>query len=552
MLKNLSISNYVLIDKLNIDFHSGFSALTGETGAGKSIIIGGLGLILGKRADTATLLNPENKCIIEGAFDISSFDLKSFFEENDLDFENTTRVRREITPQGKSRAFINDTPVNLNLLKQFGELVIDIHSQHNTLLIHNPEYQLDLLDAFAGNENLRENYLERFLVFRKNQALALKLKKQIAQAQADNDYIRFLLDELESAKIVKGESEDIETELNVLNHAEEIKSAWIQLSAAMDNEENGILKNINNLLQALRPVQAFQSELETIYERLNSVYIELDDIARESNAMEDSVEIDPKRQEYLNDRLALLFKLTTKHHLNHADELPEKEESLVNQLFSSDKMQEEYLVLEKQLLIDEQNLNELAVQLHIARQNATEPLVLHIVEQLNQLGIPDAQIQFILKPQSDFQESGRDEIDFLFSANAGLKPDLVSKTASGGELSRLMLSLKYLLATKKKLPTIIFDEIDSGVSGEVAARLGILMNQMGQNLQVLAITHLPQIAAMAQNHYLVYKKNETTFARTEIKKMTDDERIEELAAMLSGSEISNSARENARVLLENK
>ncbi len=552
MLKNLSISNYVLIDKLNIDFHSGFSALTGETGAGKSIIIGGLGLILGKRADTATLLNPDQKCIIEGAFDISTFNLKSFFEDNDLDFENTTRVRREITPHGKSRAFINDTPVNLNLLKQFGELVIDIHSQHNTLLIHNPEYQLDLLDAFAGNEKLRENYFDRYLEFRKNQALATKLKKQIAQAQADNDYIRFLLEELETAKIIKGESEEIDKELNVLNHAEEIKSAWIQLSSAMDNEENGILNNLNNLLQAIRPVQEFQSELETIYERLNSVYIELDDIARESGAMEDSVEIDPKRQEILNDRLALLFKLTTKHHLNHADELPEKEESLAKQLFSSDKLQEESDILEKQLLIDEQNLNELAEQLHFARQKAMEPLALQIVEQLNQLGIPDAQIELLLKPQPDFIESGRDDIDFLFSANAGLKPDLVSKTASGGELSRLMLSLKYLLATKKKLPTIIFDEIDSGVSGEVAARLGILMNQMGKNLQVLAITHLPQIAALAQNHYLVYKKNETTFARTEIKKMTDDERIEELAAMLSGSEISNSARENARVLLENK
>lgn len=552
MLKNLSISNYVLIDKLNIDFHIGFSAITGETGAGKSIIIGGLGLILGKRADTATLLNPEQKCIIEGAFDISSFDLKSFFEENDLDFENTTRVRREITPQGKSRAFINDTPVNLNLLKQFGELVIDIHSQHNTLLIHNPEYQLDLLDAFAKNEKLRAKYFEHYLEFRKNQAYALKLKKQIAQAQADNDYIRFLLDELEAAKIVKGESEEIETELNVLNHAEEIKSAWFQLSASLNNEEHSILDNLNNLLQTLRPIQAFQSELETIYERLNSVYIELDDIARESGAMEDSMEIDPKRQEFLNDRLALLFKLTTKHHLNHADELPEKEESLAHQLFSSDKLQEESAALEKQLLIDEQNLNELAEKLRIERQKNIEPLALLIVTQLNQLGIPDAQVNFILKPQSDFQENGRDEIDFLFSANAGLKPDLVSKTASGGELSRLMLSIKYLLATKKKLPAIIFDEIDSGVSGEVAARLGILMNQMGENLQVIAITHLPQIAALAQNHYLVYKKNESTFARTEIKKMTDDERIEELAAMLSGSEISNSARENARVLLENK
>ncbi|MCD6090774.1 MAG: DNA repair protein RecN [Bacteroidales bacterium] len=548
MLKNLSISNYVLIDKLNIDFHAGFSAITGETGAGKSIIIGGLGLILGKRADTATLLNPEQKCIIEGVFDIAVFDLKPFFEANDLDFENPTRVRREITPQGKSRAFINDTPVNLNLLKQFGELVIDIHSQHNTLLIHNPEYQLDLLDAFAGNENLRSTYFERYTEFRKNQSIAVKLKKQIAQTQADNDYIRFLLDELEEAKVLSGEMEEIENELNLLNHAEEIKTGWHQLSNTLTNE-NRILDQLNNLLQQLRPLQSYQGELETVATRLNSVYIELDDIAREAAAMEDSVELDPKRQELLNERMALLFKLMKKHHLNHADELPQKEESLANQLFSSANLQEQLASMEKQLLTDENELNTLAEQLHYQRQQASIPLSLKLVEQLVQLGIPNAQISLVLKPQADFLEYGRDEIDFLFSANAGLKPDLVSKTASGGELSRLMLGIKYLLATKKNLPGIIFDEIDSGVSGEIAERLGILMKQMGKNMQVLSITHLPQIAALAKNHYLVYKKNETNFARTEIKKMSDEERIEELAAMLSGSEISISARENARILL---
>lgn len=549
MLKNLSISNYVLIDKLNIDFHKHFSAITGETGAGKSIIIGGLGLILGKRADTATLLNPKEKCIIEGTFDISAFNLHRFFDENDLDFDDFTRVRREITPQGKSRAFINDTPVNLNLLKQFGELVIDIHSQHNTLLIHNPEYQLDLLDTFAGNEKLRAKYFTHYQTFQKNLALAATLKKQIAQAQADNDYIRFLLEELEAAKAKSGEMDTIDSELNVLNHAEEIKTGWFQVAHALNAEDHGLLNQLNELLQQIRPLQSYQTELESISTRLNSVYIELDDIAREAAAMEESVELDPNRQEYLNERLALLFKLTQKHTLNHADELPQKEESLANQLFSSDKLEKQLAKLEKQLLIDENTLNELAEQLHIARQKAANPLSVKLIDQLVQLGIPDAQINFVLKPQSDFLEHGRDEVDFLFSANAGLKPDLVSKTASGGELSRLMLGIKYLLATKKNLPGIIFDEIDSGVSGEIAERLGTLMQQMGKNMQVISITHLPQIAALAQNHYLVYKKNETTFARTEIKKMSDDERIEELAAMLSGSEISESARENARVLL---
>ena len=550
MLKNLSISNYVLIDKLNIDFHKHFSAITGETGAGKSIIIGGLGLILGKRADTATLLDSKQKCIIEGTFDISAFNLQSFFEENDLDFDTTTRVRREITPQGKSRAFINDTPVTLNLLKQFGELVIDIHSQHNTLLIHNPEYQLELLDTFAGNEKLREKYSIHYQEFQKNLALASKLKKQIAQAQADNDYIRFLLEELEAAKVSVGEMEAIESELNVLNHAEEIKTAWLQASSSLNSDEQGLLSAMNQLLQQIRPVQEYQKELESLYERLNSVYIELDDIAREAVAMEESVEIDPNRQEFLNERLSLLFKLTKKHQLKHADELSEKEESLANQLFSSDKLQEQLEKLQEQLLIDEKELSDLAEQLHSAREKASKPLAVKLIEQLIQLGIPDAQINFVLKPQTVFLEHGCDEVDFLFSANAGLKPDLISKTASGGELSRLMLGIKYLLATKKNLPGIIFDEIDSGVSGEIAERLGSLMKQMGQTMQVIAITHLPQIAALAQNHYLVYKKNETIFARTEIKKMSDDERIEELAAMLSGSEISESARENARVLLK--
>lgn len=549
MLKNLSISNYVLIDKLNIDFHKHFSAITGETGAGKSIIIGGLGLILGKRADTATLLDPEKKCIIEGAFDISAFNLEYFFIENDLDFDNPTRVRREITPQGKSRAFINDTPVNLNLLKQFGELVIDIHSQHNTLLVHNPEYQLDLLDTFAGNEKLKSRYFTHYQEFQKNLALAAKLKKQIAQAQADNDYIRFLLEELEAAKVTSGEMDTIENELKVINHAEEIKTAWLQASTDLNADEQGLLNALNQLLQKIRPVQEYQKELGSLYERLNSVYIELDDIAREAAAMEESVDLDPNRQEFLNERLSLLFKLTKKHQLNHADELTEKEESLANQLFSSDKLQEQLAELEKQLLIDENGLRTLAEKLHIAREKASKPLSVKLVEQLIQLGIPDAQISFVLKPQSDFLENGLDEVDFLFSANAGLKPDLVSKTASGGELSRLMLGIKYLLATKRNLPAIIFDEIDSGVSGEIAERLGTLMQQMGKNMQVISITHLPQIAALAQHHYLVYKKNEATFARTEIKKMSDDERIEELAAMLSGSEISESARENARVLL---
>ncbi len=379
--------------------------------------------------------------------------------------------------------------------------------------------------------------------------MAAKLKKQINQAQADNDYIRFLLEELEAAKIAIGEFAEIESELNVLNHAEELKAAWVQLAFSLNNNDQSIQNQLNTLLQSIRPAQSFQSELETIYARLNSVYIELDDIAREASAMEDSVDIDPKRLEFLNQRLATIHKLQRKHQLQHADELILKEESLANQLFSSDKLQSQLTELENQLRQDEKSLNLLAEQLRSEREKAALPLANKLVEQLIQLGIKEAQVTLVLKPQPDFIESGRDEIDFLFSANAGLKPDLVSKTASGGELSRLMLSIKYLLATKKNLPGIIFDEIDSGVSGEIAERLGILMQQMGQNMQVISITHLPQIAALAQNHYLVYKKNETTFARTEIKKMSDEERIEELAAMLSGSEISESARQNARVLL---
>ncbi len=549
MLKSLSITNYVLIDKLRIDFQPHFTAITGETGAGKSIIIGGLGLILGKRADTATLLDPAKKCIIEGHFDIDNFNLNWFFEEQDLDYESITQIRREISPQGKSRAFINDTPVNLNVLRSFGELIIDIHSQHNTLLIHNPEYQLDLLDAFAGNESLRENYLNNYLRYQKDQALAQNLKKQITQAKADNDYIRFLLDELEAANIVKGESEEIETELNTLNHAEEIKAAWFQTSQALNTDEQSLLTGLNKILQQIRPLQSYQKELDSIYERLNSVYIELDDIAREAASMEESVDIDPNRQTTLNERLALLFKLTQKHQLTHADELVDKQSELASQLFSGDQLTDQLQTVEKRLQKARITLQSQVEELRQNRKTTITPLAKNIEEQLSLLGIPDAKINFRLTPQNDFQENGQDEVAFLFSANTGLAPDLVSKTASGGELSRLMLSLKYLLADKKNLPGIIFDEIDSGVSGEIAERLGRLMKQMGETRQVIAITHLPQIAALAKNHYLVYKKNEATFVRTEIKKMTDDERVEELAAMLSGSEISNSARENARVLL---
>jgi DNA repair protein RecN (Recombination protein N) len=550
MLKSLSITNYVLIDNLSIDFQPHFTAITGETGAGKSIIIGGLGLILGKRADTATLLDPTKKCIIEGSFDIENFHLNWFFEEHDLDYDSITQIRREISPQGKSRAFINDTPVNLNILRQFGELIIDIHSQHNTLLIHNPEYQLDLLDAFAGNEPLREKYLNNYLSYQKDQALAQKLKAQILKAKADNDYIRFLLDELEAANVVKGEAEEIETELNTLNHAEEIKAAWFQTSQVLNTDDQGMLNVLNEILQQIRPLQSYQKELDSIYERLNSVYIELDDIAREAASMEDSVDIDPNRQAILNERLALLFKLTQKHQLSQADELVDKEAELASQLFSGDQLEVQLQAVEERLKKAEITLQAQVEELRVNRQNTIAPLAKNIEEQLLLLGISDAQIDFRMTPQRNFQENGQDEVELLFSANAGLAPDLVSKTASGGELSRLMLSLKYLLADKKNLPGIIFDEIDSGVSGEIAERLGRLMSQMGENRQVIAITHLPQIAALAKNHYLVYKKNEATFVRTEIKKMTDDERVEELAAMLSGSEISNSARENARVLLK--
>jgi len=504
---------------------------------------------LGKRADTATLLDTTQKCIIEGSFDIRAFELQHFFEENDLDFEEDTRIRREITPQGKSRAFINETPVTLNLLKQFGEQVVDIHSQHNTLLIHHPEYQLELLDAFAENDKLLNTYFEHYTNYRKKQTLIEKIKKQLAQEQADNDYIQFLLEELEAAKVSVGEQTEIENELNILSHSEELKKGWYTTAEMLSAEDRGILNNLNEILQQLRPIQNVQPELEAIYARLHSAYIELDDIAREANAMEESVELDPKRQEYLDERLALILKLVKKHQLQHADELQAKEEELVNQISLGDKLESQLQTLQTELKEEEKITRKFAEELTKKRHDSSLILAQNISSQLAQLGIPEAEIQFRFNALPDFTETGLDELEFLFSANAGLAPDLVSKTASGGELSRLMLSIKYLLTTKKKLPTIIFDEIDSGVSGEVAERLGKLMQQLSKNMQVLSITHLPQIAALAPNHYLVYKKNETTFARTGIKKLSDDERIDELAAMLSGSEISQSARENARVLL---
>jgi DNA repair protein RecN (Recombination protein N) len=550
MLVKLYVQNYALIRELDISLENGLTVITGETGAGKSILLGALSLVLGARADTNVLLDKSIKCVVEGTFRIKEYDLANYFEANELDYDHTTTLRREINPAGKSRAFINDTPVNLNILKELGDRLIDIHSQHQTLMLNDNSFQLNVIDSFAGNSKLRAEYKSEYHKY-------LSLKKEFDEIcenaqknKADLDYYQSQFLQMADVKLKAGEQEELEKEQEILSHAEEIKLALIGSTTLLSSEEASVLKMLRDLKINISKIRTYLPEAESLLARADSTYIELDDLAMEIERLAIKIEADPVRLNKVNGRLDTLYSLIQRHRVKDLNELLIKQDelkALIDNIVTSDeRMSELKLVLEKQL----GTINKLAADISGKRVKIVPDVETKITEMLKQLGMPNAKFRIEISQAQDFTSSGFDNADFLFSANKQVAPENIAKVASGGELSRVMLSLKSLLAKNSNLPTIIFDEIDSGVSGEVADRVGQILADMGSHMQVINITHLPQVAARGSFHYHVYKDDTGHSTITLIKLLSPEERIHEVAKLLSGSEVTETALKNAKELLK--
>ncbi|WP_158992442.1 DNA repair protein RecN [Mucilaginibacter sp. L196] len=549
MLQRLSISNYALIDNLEISFDKGLNILTGETGAGKSIILGALSLILGQRAESRYFYNQQKKCVIEGSFKIEGFHLKSFFEDNDLDYEAETVLRREISADGKSRAFVNDTPVNLNSLKALGEKLIDIHSQHATLEINDPEFQLLIVDSVGKHDELLNDYRAKFKTYKKSISRLQQLIEESDKAKADLDYFQFQFDELEKATLSTDEQELAEQELYALNNAGEIKRNLLGAYYLMNEGESSALIQLHEAGHQLSSLEKFNPEITELHQRLNSTIIELKDIAAEIDTIEQRTHTNETRVEEINTRLSLIYNLQKKHRVNTIADLLAIQDDLsakIQQAVFSDEAIEK---LEKQLAVDKQELEQLAAKLSANRTRIIPQIEKQVLETLAEMGMANSALKIDTSHTGELTKDGVDHVRFLFSANKGHALAEMSKVASGGELSRLMLSIKSLVAQNTALPTIIFDEIDTGVSGEVANKVGQIMEKLADNLQVITITHLPQIASKGQSHYFVYKDDEGAATNTRIKQLNQQERVLEIAKMLSGDKPGESALQNARELL---
>ncbi|KQR68079.1 DNA repair protein RecN [Pedobacter sp. Leaf176] len=549
MLQKLSIRNYALIDSLDIEFDKGLNIITGETGAGKSIILGALSLILGQRAESKYFFNQDRKCIIEGHFLLADEHLRILFEENDLDFFNESMLRREISIDGKSRSFINDTPVNLSLLKQIGEKLIDIHSQHATQEINNPDFQLLIVDSLSNHSAILADYRTGFKKLKTETARLKKLVTDADEARSKQDYEQFLFNELEQANLKEGEQEELESELEKLTHAETIKKALLNASGLLTEGEPSAMQFLKEAQIQLQAIEKFDPEINALFERLRSTVIEIKDIAAETSGMEENTTHSAERLEFINQRLDLFYSLQQKHRVGNNSELigiRSQLETSLDQLLSSDENIE---ILQKEI---EQLKNELlnqANQLSSNRKKAIKAVEEQTAQTLKKVGMPSARLILSQTTIKELNKDGLDEINLLFTANAGQTPAPVNKVASGGELSRLMLAIKALLAKHTSLPTIIFDEIDTGISGETALKVGEVISDLGTDMQVISITHLPQIAAKGKSHYFVYKNEEGGKTTTGIRKLKQEERIGIIAEMLSGKNPGTSAIENAKELL---
>lgn len=571
MLQKLTIQNYALIDNLEINFDKGLNILTGETGAGKSIILGALSLILGQRAESRYFFNQQKKCVIEGSFKIADFHLKNFFEDNDLDYEGETVLRREISADGKSRAFVNDTPVNLTQIKNLGERLIDIHSQHATREINDPEFQLLVVDGVAGHDELLGSYQIKYRAYKKSLKQLDELIAQNDKAKADLDYYQFQFDELEKAGIAADEQEGLEKELASLTNAEEIKRNLSGAHYLMHEGETSAIIQLREAGQQLLTIEQYNPGVEELHERLKSTLIELKDIAAELENIEQRTFTNEARAEEVNTRLSMLYNLQKKHRVNTNAELLAIQEDLSDKIQQAVFGDEAVEKLQKEISAHKQELEGIANELSANRSKAIPVIQQKVLANLTEMGMSNSalEIEQIVgtseSPQvgktnisADFRSSGLsdhltkngiDTIRFMFSANKGHALADMSKVASGGELSRLMLSIKSIIAEYTALPTIIFDEIDTGVSGEVANKVGQVMERLAQNLQVITITHLPQIAGKGKSHYFVYKDDAESITKTRIKKLSNEERVLEIAKMLSGDNPGESALQNARELL---
>jgi len=547
MISNLKIRNYALIENLEIGFHSGYITITGETGAGKSILMGALSLILGQRADTAVLLKKNEKCIVEGQFRIND-SYGKFFSENDLDFESDTLLRREILPGGKSRAFINDTPVTLNVLKELGDQLVDIHSQHQHLQLSDHQYQLQVVDYVGNNRDALREYQEIYSDFLHRQAERSQLKEEIDKISGELDFLQFQFDELEKANLKEGELDELENEINQLEHAEEIKLSLTNSVEAVSGEGQilSLLAEAQNLQKRIREIHSPSAEF---YERLESVRIELKDLSEEMNGRSEKMEYDPDKLQALRDRVDMINGLLQKHRVKELGDLIQLKESLNEKLSILSFSDESLIKIDKEIASLDQNLRDRAAKMHIAREKAGKYIEGQIASQLGQLGIPNATFIVRIDKLAEPGRQGMNDVRFLFSANKQAPPEEISKVASGGEKSRLMLTIKSLLSDYKGLPTLIFDEIDSGVSGEIAEKMGSLMKKMSGGRQVIAITHLPQVASLGEEHFLVYKEEEERSTVTRIRKLSRDERITEIAKLLSGEKLTEAAISNAKELL---
>lgn len=549
MLQHLHIRNYALIEDLSVDFTDGFSVITGETGAGKSILLGALGFVLGDRADTGVLFDKDKKCVVEAQFHLNNESLRSLFEENDLDFDTDCILRRELNPQKKSRAFVNDTPVTLQVIKEIGCQLVDIHSQHDSLLLTDAGFQLHLLDEIAQNNELLAEYQGHFGAYNTIKRKLEELRETASKNIAENDYLKFQLDELQKAQLQDNEYTEIEQSLNVMENAEEIKTLLISADGLLENTDSAILPQLNELSSALHRLGQLLPQTGELQQRVESAHVELKDIAYDLERLQDDTQFDEEQMQELQERMDLLNRLMMKHHVKEFEDLIRLRGEIEAKVNAFENIDKDIEQAEKTLKEQTALLKQLATKLHTQREKAAKSFSTDVTKLARQLSMPHAEFRITLEPIAAFGPTGLDQVHFLFSANKGVDVAELSKVASGGELSRLMLSIKSVVSQHNYIPTLIFDEIDTGVSGEVAAKIGDIMQGMGTSLQLISITHLPQVASKAQHHFFIYKDNEGSRTQSHIKLLKAEERVTEIAKMLSNDKVTSEALKAAEVLL---
>lgn len=553
MLRSLYIKNYALIDSLEIDFEPGFSVITGETGAGKSIVMGALSLILGQRADIKAIKQGESKCVIEGSFDVSAYDLKAFCEEKGIEYDPDSYIlRREILSTGKSRAFINDSPVSLTDLKELGGQLIDIHSQHQNLLLSDTRFQMQVVDALAGNKELLSRYQQAFHQYKQSEKALAELREAVRKSKEEEDYLRFQIESLTEAALQEGEQEELENELETLTHAEDIKSALFKIHSLLSDDDKGIVLGLKEGLNTSQQLAKVYARSEEISERLQTAYIDLKDLASEMDKLANDVEFNPERLAFIESRLDLIYTLQKKYHVNAVSELLALYEEFKQKIENIESSDQQVEALEKEVHEKSEKVFALAKQLTDSRTSITDSFEKDLTDRVAYLGMPNIRFRSEIITEKHPNIYGLDSVLFQFSANKNVPLQPVAEIASGGEISRLMLCLKSMIAGATALPTIIFDEIDTGVSGEIADKMGEVMREFGKNMQVLAITHLPQIAAKGKAHYKVYKSDDEHTTTTNLVRLSDEERLTEIARMLSGSTVTEAAIQNAKVMLGKK